>query len=59
MNKKISDEEYEYYVGAHIVYPDYTILNITTYVQSDKIMNIIKYTKNNKVYSKKVKTKWK
>ena len=54
MNKKITDEElinaiYEY-VGQHIVYPDYTILNIKTYVQNNKIINIIKYTKNNEVY---------
>lgn len=60
---KITDEElanaiYEY-VGTHIVYPDYTILKIITYVQGDKIMNIIKYIKDNEVHSKKVETKWK
>lgn len=62
MNKKITDEElanaiYEY-VGQHIEFSDYTILNITTYVQGNKIINIIKYTKNNEIYSKKVETKW-
>ena len=62
-NKKITDEElanaiYEY-VGEHIVYPDYTILNITTYVQNNKIYNIIKYTKDNQIYSKKTEAIWK
>lgn len=63
MNKKMTDEElvdaiYQY-VGTHIVYPDYTILEITTYVQGNKIINIIKYTKDNQIYSKKVETQWK
>ena len=62
MNKEITDEElvkkiYEY-VGQHIELPDYTILNITTYIQDDKIINIIKYTKDNQIYSKKVETIW-
>lgn len=63
MNKKITDEElanaiYEY-VGKEIVYPDYTILKITTYIQGDKIINIVKYVRNNQVYSKKTEVKWK
>lgn len=63
MNKVITDEElvneiYEY-VGKHIVYPDYTILNITTYVQGDYIYNIVKYAKDNEVHVKKVEMKWK
>ena len=51
-------DEMHKYVGEHIVFPDFTILEITTYVQGNFIYNIIKYSKDNKIDVKKVKTRW-
>lgn len=63
MNKILTDDElvneiYKY-VGEHIVFEDYTILDITTYIQGNYIYNVIKYTKDNTICFKKVKAKWK